>query len=309
VIGSYAPWRRPSEDRWTDEQLRDANMAWKRGDRSHETVAARRAWDRIMSRRRRDIGATMVPTRDVLRHIGWLRSCGLSVATIGEAAGLSASVLPRIVYPGHCEYTTGVHRATEARVLAVRPDPRILPPDVMISGVGTRRRIQAALWMGWTMDHFAAELGYTRQSIARLLRSPKVLCRTASRIADIYDRLSMTPGPSDLGRRRAIGRGFAPPLAWDDDTIDDPAALPDGDVGPNAPKRRGRRVDLDEVYECACDGGTTEQIAATFGVTRDAITVAVRRHKRTDIRRCLDVNNAAHAQRQRPTGVRGEQVA
>jgi hypothetical protein len=37
----------------------------------------------------------------------------------------------------------------------------------------------------------------------------------------------MTPGPSDYYRNKARGLGWAPPLAWDDDLIDNPQAKPD----------------------------------------------------------------------------------
>lgn len=39
-------------------------------------------------------------------------------------------------------------------------------------------------------------------------------------IKDVYDQLSMTPGPSPQTKERALRRGYAPPLAWDDSTID-----------------------------------------------------------------------------------------
>jgi hypothetical protein len=45
-------------------------------------------------------------------------------------------------------------------------------------------------------------------------------------IARVYDALWNQPGPSDKGRRRAAKLGYAPPVAWDDETIDDPAAVP-----------------------------------------------------------------------------------
>jgi hypothetical protein len=36
----------------------------------------------------------------------------------------------------------------------------------------------------------------------------------------------MRPGPSHRTRARARALGYAPPLAWDDDAIDDPSAQP-----------------------------------------------------------------------------------
>lgn len=45
-------------------------------------------------------------------------------------------------------------------------------------------------------------------------------------VCEVYDRLSMTPGPSAHTAGWAAKRGYAPPLAWDEDSIDDPAARP-----------------------------------------------------------------------------------
>jgi hypothetical protein len=66
-----------------------------------------------------------------------------------------------------------------------------------------------------------------------------LLRTTADAITRVYDELSMTvPQDDEAGRspragrihdrqrRLAARRGWAPPLAWDDDTIDDPAATP-----------------------------------------------------------------------------------
>jgi hypothetical protein len=52
----------------------------------------------------------------------------------------------------------------------------------------------------------------------------------ADAIVIIYDKVSMIPCEDPTaGRvaRQAKKKGWAPPLAWDDDTIDDPKAKPD----------------------------------------------------------------------------------
>jgi hypothetical protein len=42
----------------------------------------------------------------------------------------------------------------------------------------------------------------------------------------VYDRMSMTPGTSAYARNRAERQGWLPPLAWDDEMIEDPDYVP-----------------------------------------------------------------------------------
>ncbi len=60
-------------------------------------------------------------------------------------------------------------------------------------------------------------------------------------ISELYDRLSMTPGPSPQTRGWAKTLGYAPPLAWDEDTIDDPRSRPHGNGGEHA---SGQVIDM-----------------------------------------------------------------
>lgn len=98
-----------------------------------------------------------------------------------------------------------------------------------VSAVGTQRRIRALMAIGWTSRDIAARCGWTTtQAVTELLTDRKyVYSGTHDRIVAAYNGLSMTVGPSDKNRRDARRKGWAPPLAWDDD-IDDPAAKPRG---------------------------------------------------------------------------------
>lgn len=97
-----------------------------------------------------------------------------------------------------------------------------------IDNTGSRRRVQALGAVGWTMKVIAQEVGWqVPQALYRALHSNRgVRPFTAARIAEVYDRLSMQQGPSNSARMRASAKGWPPPLAWDDDTIDDPDAQP-----------------------------------------------------------------------------------
>lgn len=99
--------------------------------------------------------------------------------------------------------------------------PRRLDPT------GTHRRIRALMAIGWTMQAIAHAAGWEAfESVNSALKKKHVLRATHDRISDAYDQLSMTPGPSERTRKLGESRGWAPPLAWDDATIDDPEAEP-----------------------------------------------------------------------------------
>ena len=95
---------------------------------------------------------------------------------------------------------------------------------------GTVRRLQALAAEGWTLADLADLLGVTRSGVHMLRSDPpaRMLTATAERVRAVYEQL----GPPDLtparrvARARALRRGWAPPLAWDDDDLDNPAATP-----------------------------------------------------------------------------------
>ena len=111
--------------------------------------------------------------------------------------------------------------------------------------IGTHRRIRPLLALGWRCSDIAAAGGWPpgRASAANLqnllVDRESVRAATARRIAAAYDTLSMTPGPSAQSRARARAKGWPPPLAWDDETIDDPDARPGTEL----------QLDVDTVWQ------------------------------------------------------------
>jgi hypothetical protein len=102
-------------------------------------------------------------------------------------------------------------------------------PSRRIPAIGTQRRIHALMALGHnstTIGWHANQMsGAEIQQIGR--RRRWVTPETAARIAAAYETLSGTAGTSTTTRARAKATGYAPPLAWDDDTIDNPDAQPD----------------------------------------------------------------------------------
>jgi hypothetical protein len=93
------------------------------------------------------------------------------------------------------------------------------------------RRLEALHAVGWSESAIARQLGVSKQAVNNLRAhsGQYVAASTVARVAAVYDRL-WDKAPGDRFATRTINwaarRGFAPPLAWDDDTINDPAAVP-----------------------------------------------------------------------------------
>lgn len=118
--------------------------------------------------------------------------------------------------------------ATIARLRSIR-----VPTDV-----GVVRRVQALTRLGWSAPQIADAAGVPYTTIVRLRdhADRQVVGRDDLRdgIATAYDALSMRVPPLSRWTSRLSGKaeraGWAPPLAWDEDAIDDPAANPAGAV-------------------------------------------------------------------------------
>lgn len=95
---------------------------------------------------------------------------------------------------------------------------------------GVRRRLQALSAVGWSFSDLAVELGVSPQAVYDATRREKVGPQLRRKVEELYDRLSMTPGPSRYARTNARRHGWPPPLAWDDAAIDDPQSEPCTDV-------------------------------------------------------------------------------
>lgn len=122
---------------------------------------------------------------------------------------------------------TWVYPHTFEALLAVTPQQAREGASILIDAAGVHRRIQALRWMGYPLATIAEHLGVTYAGVHRYLHQPEVRTDTAEAVKRVYDRLAMTPGPSERERWIAYRRGWVPPMAWDEQSIDDPDAEPD----------------------------------------------------------------------------------
>lgn len=131
-----------------------------------------------------------------------------------------------------------ITRSTEQRILAVPlPTVRQLGSKQHTPAVGAMRRLRALAVLGWSTQEMCRRAGIGYQGFYAVISGRYDTCyvRTWVAIADLYEQLWQTLPPETTKgerisarktRRLAAQRGWAPALAWDDDTIDDPRAHP-----------------------------------------------------------------------------------
>jgi hypothetical protein len=130
----------------------------------------------------------------------------------------------------------------------------------LVPAAGTARRLQALAWMAHPASDLANALGAPEHTVRRLQsgRITEVTPQLAAAVAALYDQLWDVQGDSPRTCRAARRYGWAPALAWDEDSpgdpgydghgIDDPDAVPAPNWRrPRQTPRADRRADLIEV--------------------------------------------------------------
>jgi len=217
-----------------------------------------------------------VDAEPVRAHLTALREAGVGERRIVELSGVSRSAL-QIIRRGRL----GANRPPRAHVLSRTADRIMAIPldvdnrsyGVRIDATGSLRRIRALHAIGWTQTEIAHRIGSTLQNLNRyFISEPEKINRsTAVSIARLFDQLQLIPGPSERARRHAKKLGWAPPLAWDEDTIDDPAAMPD--------RGAHRPVGFPERYTEMRDLGFNDlQILGKWGIQPESLLRQLNRY-------------------------------
>lgn len=152
-------------------------------------------------------------------HIAGLEGAGWSSRAIAAAADVAVQSVTRIK-----DGRPNANRRVVAAILRVPLDQMPTTSkdghDPFVSRVGTVRRIQALMTIGWSCKAMAEHLsnGYTERWLHNKLNQQGRWVRrsTHDEVARLYRDLSTRPGPSEITRQRARARGFASPMDWDD---------------------------------------------------------------------------------------------
>lgn len=166
----------------------------------------------------------------VRRHVEALRKGGVRLESIATLARVSPANIYKLLTS-----TRGRVRAEFAeKLLSVTADAAP-PPRARVDATGTRRRLQALMWLGWSATYLAERLGMDRSFIRKVTSRAQVEGTTARAVRELFEALSGSSPPAQdryeranatRMRRFAEARGWVPPMAWDD--IDDPKEQPKG---------------------------------------------------------------------------------
>jgi uncharacterized protein YerC len=154
-------------------------------------------------------------------------------ADIEAVSGVSVPTISRIMRG----VTVRVERETADAILGTHPKMRHRAPEPRkVDATGTIRRIRALVAVGWTFWGISQKAGHGNTWALQVTTSSMVTPATRDLIARLYDELWATEPPRVTAdekrayrrsRSLAVKHGWASPLMWDDDTIDDPGAEPE----------------------------------------------------------------------------------
>lgn len=180
-----------------------------------------------------------VPADRARAHVQQLLGA-LTVSQIEQRSGVHRTAIRVLIgdFPGR-PASRRIANTTEQALLGVQPDRVGVETRGLVDGTGTRRRLRALVALGWPAKHLAQQLGWSSRT-TWFLTAPTVdehepvRVSTRDAVRRLYDELSLSvPVPSRAttrARNLAAERGWVRPLAWDDESIDDPATVPMPDV-------------------------------------------------------------------------------
>lgn len=217
-----------------------------------------------------------VPAEPVREHVQKLTAAGITIYRIVRLTGLPERTLREL--PNR----KTVWSTTADKILSVEPTsmPREDETKGRVPVIGTRRRLQSLVAMGYTKVYLAEYLGMTSVAVTRLclefaaFTSVQATVETAKRVDKMWRELQHLPPPAGspavAARNRARKHGWVVPFAWDEDRIDDPTAEP---YQPGT----GRDAWFDDYEELKQMGLTNQQVAQRWGITRDGLQCRLRR--------------------------------
>jgi plasmid maintenance system antidote protein VapI len=167
--------------------------------------------------------SNLIPAPVLAAHIAILAESGLSQCAIARASKVSQATISNIAN-GRLQSCL---RSKGERILAVRPG---IQDDISERpALGSARRLQALYAIGHGAIAISSAFDINHATVSQIVNGRYKLVNgsLAVRVESIYDQLSRIPGTSKHARTRAVTGGWAPPAAWDDERMDDPAAIPD----------------------------------------------------------------------------------
>ena len=221
-----------------------------------------------------------VPAEPVREHLRALRAAGVDNKTLMDA-GVHRTAITYLLYGrGGKPPSQSILRATADKILAV-PVPHdqfeYTNAAVSVVAVGTARRLRALVAYGYPQRDLCARIGQSAGWCSDVVtgRSERVTASSARAVAELFTQLQMVPGTDRRARRRAKARGWLPPLAWDEDRIDDPTYEPEVVQTPRTPED-----DFTDFEYLISSGVGVEAACARLGLAPNSLKRKYERHGR-----------------------------
>lgn len=209
--------------------------------RCFDCMYANADYETLRSRKKAYGVVTHVPAGPARDHIRNLMEQGMGLRSIVATGVISRGGLTKLIYGkrdahGVLHPTNRIEKARADAILALE---FALADGALVPALGATRRLQALHALGWSQRLLAQQLDIEPKNFTRLIHEMggSITVATDRRIRGLYERISMTPPPQNTSmeqasvtraKREAQLNGWAPPLAWDDDDLDDPKARPHG---------------------------------------------------------------------------------
>lgn len=174
-----------------------------------------------------DGASELIDVVEVRTHLLYLQRCGVSQRAVAETSAVAEPTIARIL--------TGAQRRVRSdiagRLLSTSPRDTYdrVTDEGFVPRVGAQRRVRALFSQGWTDAALTGRTGTPPGSFRAVASRPGrrwISARWWRLVAKTYDELWNRAGPHEPNRRHAKRYGWQPPMAWDEESIDDPLAGP-----------------------------------------------------------------------------------
>lgn len=181
----------------------------------------------------------LVDAEPARQHVRELMAQGMGMKRIVAVSDVAQGQLWKLLYgkkraDGTRTPSKRITPRAEAKILAVRLD---LADGARVDSTGAVRRIQALVALGWSQSKICVRLGIQRSNFTDISQGRRTEITVAydKAVRALYAEWSMQLPPqaghrdriaASRSRNYAKAAGWVPPLAWDDDQLDDPTAVP-----------------------------------------------------------------------------------
>ncbi|MFG3618009.1 hypothetical protein [Nocardia sp. NPDC047654] len=209
-------------------------------------------------------------------HVERLLGAGLRKTHVAALAGVSKATVVNVTRADTARISADIERA----LLAVEVPERVADvaeANARVPITGARRRVQALVAFGYPQSHLARELGIdpSHATFAALVQRRLPVDHTGQTISAereraikaLFDRLQMTPGPSQRARDYGRKRGWALPFGWDETALDDPHGRPQRGRWTPPTRTQLRDAHREQVAALTAQGLSADQIAEQLGIT------------------------------------------